>query len=61
MRLRIHLFDLEGKRLVEITTDHGTIEIVYQMTVGELAIATLLSLLLLFSVLKWFLGLIWRR
>jgi hypothetical protein len=47
--------------LVEIVTPSGTIQIIYQMTLGEISIVTVLSLVLIFQVLKWLLDNIWRN
>lgn len=44
----------------DIITDHGVIRIVHEMTLGEIAIVSVLALILLFLVIKTLIRLIWR-
>jgi hypothetical protein len=46
--------------LEEIVTPSGTITIVHQITLGDIAIVTVVSLVLIFLVLRWLLDNIWR-
>jgi hypothetical protein len=67
----LFLFTLKGVGALEETvtsvvygtdyvTSNGTIRILHQITIGDIAIVTVLSLLLLFLVSKWLLDNIWR-
>jgi hypothetical protein len=52
-------FYFGGDELVEINTPNGVVQILYQMTLGEVAIVAAVSLLILLILLKWLLDLIW--
>lgn len=43
-----------------IMTDHGPIEILHSMTLGDITVTVSLSLVLIFMVTKWFISLVWR-
>jgi hypothetical protein len=47
--------------LEEIVTPSGTIQIIYQITLGDFAIVSIVSLVLIFQVIKWLLDNIWRQ
>lgn len=44
----------------EIETTRGTIQLIYQITLGEIAIVTLLSLVLILMTLKWLIQTLWN-
>ncbi|NHN35545.1 hypothetical protein [Paenibacillus agricola] len=44
----------------EVLTPYGSIEVLYQLTLGDIAIVTLLALILLFLILQWLLDTIWK-
>jgi len=46
---------------IDLTTDDGhTLRIVYEMSIGDLVISSLLLLLLLFLVIRTILKILWR-
>jgi len=47
-----------GKTL--LVTDHGEIEIIHSITLGDITVTVSLVLVLLFMILKWFISSIWR-
>lgn len=63
------LFDFFGGDAVEevptpktsVMTPNGTIELVHQITLGDLVVTTSISLLVLLLLLRWLLDTIWRR
>lgn len=44
----------------DLITSHGTVRVLQQITLGDITITTVLSLILIFLVLKWLLDNIWR-
>jgi hypothetical protein len=46
--------------VIEIETAHGTIQVLYQITLGDFAIVTVVSLLLILHLIQWLLGSIWN-
>jgi hypothetical protein len=47
--------------VIEIVTANGTVQIMNQITLGDIAIVTVVSLLVILQVLRWILDIVWRR
>jgi hypothetical protein len=44
----------------DYVTAHGTIRILQEITLGDICIVTVVSLLLIFLILRWLLDTIWK-
>ena len=53
-------FNIDASDYSDIITDHGTIRIIHEMTLGDTLIISAIALILIFMFIKNFIQMIWR-